>query len=144
MKNQNRFYKLLLGVALIAELVCFAPNIEAQINDTTASVGIIQKGFASSNKLLIGTVEPTHLIVIQSPSGKRLNFDFAGDGLKCWGTLEPDSAATIFIRELIEQYSRRVQGLKQELSWYKDYHKVVSAEAIKIQKYLKKIGAKSN
>lgn len=25
MKNQNRFYKLLLGVALIAELVCFAP-----------------------------------------------------------------------------------------------------------------------
>ena len=30
MKNQFRIYKLLLGVALIAELVCFAPDIKAQ------------------------------------------------------------------------------------------------------------------
>jgi hypothetical protein len=29
MKNQNRFYKLLLGVALIAELVCFALAIKS-------------------------------------------------------------------------------------------------------------------
>ncbi len=30
MENQNRIYKLLLGVALIVELVCFAPDIYPQ------------------------------------------------------------------------------------------------------------------
>lgn len=44
MKNQNKFYKLLLGVALIAELCFFLPEVKAQIikenkmQDTTATI----------------------------------------------------------------------------------------------------------
>ena len=32
MKKQFRIFRLLLGVALIAELVCFAPDVKAQTN----------------------------------------------------------------------------------------------------------------
>ena len=69
----------------------------------------------SKYKLNIGTIEPSHLIVINSPSGRKLNFDFAGDSLKCWGDLKPDSAASLFIKYVIENYSDRINSLKKEI-----------------------------
>jgi len=109
----------ILVVVLMPLLSFFLPDMKAQTGfikiDSTKSVGIKPYWFESSSKLNIGMTKPTHLIVIRSPSGKELNFDFAGDSLNCWGTLEPDSAATLFIKYVIEGYSTKIDSLKNEI-----------------------------
>jgi len=118
----------ILVVVLMPLLGFFLPDVKAQTGfikiDSTKSVGIKPYWFEPSSKLNIGMTKPTHLIVmtkpthlivIRSPSGKELNFDFAGDSLNCWGTLEPDSAATLFIKYVIEGYSTKIDSLKNEI-----------------------------
>ena len=61
------------------------------------------------------TYEPVHRITIYSPSGKELYLNYEGDTLTVSGNLQLDSAAVIFLRELVEMYSIRMNELKNKI-----------------------------
>ncbi len=65
-----------------------------------------------------GFIEPSHSIVIKSPSGKTFNIDFAHDTLTTSGNMELDSAAHYFVKYLIEAYDKRIKDLVRESEDY--------------------------
>ena len=75
-----------------------------------------QSLFTKDTSIAIGGFAPLHKLFITSPSHKTLYLDFAGDSLVTGGTLEPDSAAQIFLVHVVEMYSHRIKSLKDEIS----------------------------
>lgn len=53
-------------------------------------------------------------IVFRANSGKEFRLTFDGDSLKSSGTLSLDNAATLFMQNVVEQYSERIKQLKEE------------------------------
>lgn len=120
MKNQNRFYKLLLGVALIAEIVCFAPDIEAQ-NDVQKYKDI------DSIKAILEKMQPIDQDdnLILTPQGKSYTKEFFN---QFWALLNE------YIQKTVVKENRRVT-FEDFIMWMANKWDYVN---------LRKRGAKSN
>ena len=100
-----------LLTAILVALMCLLVLPEVKAQDSFLDSTYDQRDYS-----MMGLYEPAHSIIISSPSGKELNMDFEGDTLMVYGDLQLDSAAIIFIRELVERYSTRIGELRNEIA----------------------------
>ena len=116
-KTLKRFQANVLAVVICSALyfLLLAPNAMAQQSDYfTMPESTYNKFYAP---VRIGTFVPSHKVVFHSQTvNKDFWFDFEGDTLKAVGELHPDSAATLFIKYLIENYSGRMKNLKDTVA----------------------------
>jgi len=73
----------------------------------------------------IASFKPSYNIQIMSPDNERsLIIDFSSDTLRVYGDFQADSAAQVFIDELISEYDATIYNLKQELENCRESNKV--------------------
>ncbi len=100
-------FSLLISILNIPSIDSFG-NRYGHLIAQTDSIKMFKLGFS--------TIQPTNSLTLLSRTNKSLNLDFTGDTLKCSGDLQPDSAATIFLRYVGERYSSRINSLKSQIA----------------------------